>query len=36
MDFHSTQVFSVKKADNSMTFANGGIIIAGYIIIHSA
>jgi hypothetical protein len=26
MDFHSTHVFSVKKADNSVNFTGGGII----------
>jgi hypothetical protein len=35
MDFHGTHVLSMKKVDNSVNFAAGGIIIAGHIITHS-
>jgi hypothetical protein len=35
MDFHSTDVFSMKKGDNSSNFIADGIIMAGHIITHS-
>jgi hypothetical protein len=35
MDFRSTHVFSLKKADNGANFAAGRLSVAGDIITHS-
>jgi hypothetical protein len=35
IDFHSTQIFSLKKAANCMNFAAAGLSFAGHIITHS-